>query len=230
MRKCIFLMLFVTLSACSPFVTSTPPDPPEPLLVSYTPTLKPWAIALHQCALDQPEIALITEETSSPDLEFVDGVLVLSFGVPAQGISGYAAQIGTDEIVIIAGSEVALRNLNANQLRELYMEPKTQNQIWTYTQGNELRAIFDHTIFGDATSSSNAMLAPDPEAMMEAVEADPMAIGYLPGSWLSGKIQKISIDQDLQRAFEHPILALTETEPIGNLEQFLFCLQRGENP
>ena len=125
---------------------------------------------------------------------------------------------------------VALRNLNTEQLRELYSEPSSIYQIWAYSEGNELRAIFDGAVLGNAALSSYVFLAPDPAAMLEAVAADPMAIGYLPKSWLTQNVQTISVASELQDAFEHPVLALTNAKPEGNLRNYLVCLQQNGNP
>lgn len=230
MRKLLLLLFIVAFSACSPFVTSTPPPPPQPILVHYTSSMRPWDEVLHQCALEHPEIALITHEMSATNLDFGAGDLTLWFGEPPQEVPGYAASLGTDDIVIIAGSEVALRNLDAKQLRDIYLESGSVYQIWTYNNGNELRAIFDRAILGEVAVSAYAMLAPSPSAMLEVIAAEPMAIGYVPASWVTGDVQRISIERELQTAFEHPILALTNTEPEGNLERYLICLQQSRNP
>ena len=225
MRKVFFLLFFGPLMACTPFVTSTPRPSPQPVRVVFTSTLRPWVEILHQCALENPKIALITEETSAADLEFTSADLTLWFGEPPHGIPDYAASLGMDEIIIIAGSEVALRNINADQLQVLFTEPDPAYQVWTYSEGNELRAIFDNAVLGDASLSSYTLLAPNPAAMIEAIAADPMAIGYVPNSWLSGNVQIISIERDLQAAFEHPVLALANAEPEENLRSYLVCLQ-----
>jgi hypothetical protein len=186
--------------------------------------------ALHECALAHPEIALITQETSAADLEFTDGDVVLWFGAPPQGIQNYAASLGEDEIAIIAGAEVAQRNLSSDQLRALYTEPNPTYQMWTYTEGNELRTIFDATVLGGTPPSSYLLLALNPAAMLEAVTDDPMAVGYIPKSWLRGDVQTIAVERELQQALKQPILALTTTEPEGNLKNYLICLQQGANP
>ncbi len=225
MRNYFLVLLLGLLSACKPLVTSTPPPAPQPIRVASSATLHPWVEILHQCALEIPEMGLITEETSAANLEFSTADLTLWFGEPPQRISGYAALLGTDNIVIIAGSGVALRNLNNYSLRGFYTESESGYQVWSYPDGNELRNIFDHTVLGEMALSPSARLAPNPSAMMEAVAADPLAIGYVPKSWITEDVQIISIERDLQTAFEHPILSLSNTEPTGSLRTYLVCLQ-----
>lgn len=215
----------ILISACSPFVTSTPPPSPQPIQVAYTPTLRPLVERLHQCALQHPEIALITHETSITALEDIGADVILWFGEPPQGTSSYAFSLGADEIAIIVGSNVALQDISTKQLQDLYADSNSAYQRWTYSQGHELRELFNQVVFGESSTSSDAKLAPDPAAMIEAIAADPMAVGYIPGSWLGKDIQTISIDSDLHTVFAQPLLALTLTEPTGNLRTYLVCLQ-----
>lgn len=230
MRKTILLLAFLILSGCSPFETRTPPPPPQPVEVTYTSSLQTWVELLHQCALENPEIALITRETSAADPEFSNGDLTLWFGEPTQGIPGFAASLGMEQIILIAGSNVVLRNVDGEQLQALYSEPDSIYQIWTYSEGNELRTLFESTAIEGTPLTSAARIAPNPAAMMEAIASDPMAIGYIPRSWYSEDVQNIAVVPDLQAALDHPILALSDTEPQGNLQQYLVCLQQSENP
>jgi hypothetical protein len=230
MQRCFQLLLLVLVTAqisgCSPFVTNTPPPPPQPIQVAYSPATRPYIEKLHQCALEHPGIGLVIQETSNTELRSTEADVTLCFGEPPQGIPGYALALGMDEITIIAGTNVALQNVSAEQLRDLYAGPDSNYQVWTYAEGNELRSIFDHAVLGEGSISSFALLAPNPAAMIEAIATDPMAIGYLPGSWLTEEVQRISLEGDLKTAFAHPVLALTDAEPEGNLRSYLVCLQK----
>ncbi len=83
-------------------------------------------------------------------------------------------------------------------------------------------------ILRESVPTFDAKLAPNPAAMIEAITADPMAVGYIPGSWLAEDIQTISVERELQAALARPILALTDTEPVGNFLNYLVCLQNSE--
>ena len=226
-RKLFLLSLFFFISACTPLVTGTPPPTPEMIEIAYPPSLSNWANNLHSCASLTPEIALTILETSPSDSEFAEADLTLSFGEPPQGVRGYAASLGEDEIVVIAGENVNLKQLSFEQLREIYSNPELY-QAWTYGAGNELRLIFDRAVLDAVALSPETFLAPHPTAMLEAITKNPMAIGYLPKSWLDGKVHEISLEEDLQAAFKQPILVLTGTEPQSPLRVFLACLQNDQ--
>lgn len=235
MKRPRFHLLFASISvmiisACSSLVTSTPHPSPQPIQVTYTSTLQPWVEILHQCAIEHPEIALITEVTSAVALEFSTGDLTLWYGEPPQEFNGYAASLGEDEIIVITGNDVAQRNLSAEQLTALYSQPSSIYQVWTYNKGNELRSVFDSAVLREAVQTSYLRLAPSPAAMLEAVTSDPMAIGYLPESWLTSDVRVVSLEPDLQRSLNQPILALAGAEPKGNLKNYLICLQQSDIP
>ncbi len=133
MRIALLLSLLLLISACSPSATNTPPPPPQPIQIAYTPTLRPIVERLHQCALEHPEIALITRETSMTGLVDSGADLMLWFGEPLQEIQ-YAFSLGSDQIVIIAGGKATLRNVTAEQLGDLYSDPNSAYQLWTYSR------------------------------------------------------------------------------------------------
>jgi len=224
MHKLLPLLLII-LSACSPLVTTTPRSSPQAITVSYTATLRPWVEILHQCAIDHPDIALTIQETSLSDPEFQEADIALWFGEPPQKFSGYAASLGTDEIMVIGGEGVNIQNLTQAQLFKIYSNPDSLYHTWIYGAENELRQLFDQIILGAATHSPESLLSPNPATMLEAIQEDPLAIGYIPKSWLTKGVNTITIDRDLQETFRQPVLALTETKPQGPLQSFLVCVQ-----
>jgi hypothetical protein len=224
----VALISSIMISACGPYMTSTPPPSPQPIQVAFTTTLSPLVEQLNKCALQHPEIALITHPTTIIGLEETAADLILWMGEPPQGPYKNAFKLGEDTIVIIAGASVTLQDLNTDQLRNLYINPKTTYQIWTYPSGHELRNLFDKVVMGENATNANALLAPNPAAMFEAIAADPLAVGYIPASWLDKDIQIITIEVELQDAFTQPILALSVREPEGSLRTYLACLQVAE--
>jgi len=131
--------------------------------------------------------------------------------------------------VVIAGSKVALQNVSTEQLWKLYTGSNSTYQVWTYSKGNELRDLFEKAVLGETPTFSDVLLVPNPAAMIQAIAADPLAIGYLPQSWLTGELHRITVEADLDTALTHPILALTHKEPADILQQYFVCLQN-ESP
>jgi len=224
----VALISLILISACGTYVTSTPPPSPQPVQVAFTTTLSPLVERLHQCALQHPEIALIAHQTTIIGLEGKGADLILWMGEPPQGLYKNAFTLREDSIVIIAGANVTLQDLSTDQLRDLYINPSSTYQIWTYPSGHELRNLFDKVVLGENATNANALLAPNPAAMLEAIEADPLAVGFIPASWLEKDTQTLPVEEELQAALTQPVLALSLQEPAGNLRTYLACLQAAD--
>jgi ABC-type phosphate transport system substrate-binding protein len=102
-------------------------------------------------------------------------------------------------------------------------------QVWIFPEGDDARQLFDSVILDGYQLTTVAQLAPDPQAMLEAVSDDPAAIGYLPRRWLKGnsgdKVRALPINQTLADSLRQPILALSGAEPEGAMRTLLICLQ-----
>jgi DNA-binding transcriptional LysR family regulator len=224
----VTLISSIIISACGTYVTSSPPPSPQPIQVAFSTTLSPLVERLHQCALQHPEIALITHQTTIIGLEETSADLVLWMGEPELEAYQNAFILGEDTIAIIAGSNVTLQDLSTDQLRNLYIYPNSTYQVWTYPPGHELRILFDKVVIGDGATDANVLLAPNPAAMIEAIAADSLAVGFIPTSWLEEDIQTIAVKAELQDAFSQPLLAISLSQPVGNLRTYLACLQTAD--
>jgi hypothetical protein len=226
----------LVIAACTATPTATIPPSPRPVKVTYSPSLVPIEEALHTCAEDHPEIALIAEKkpVSSIDLEDID--LSIWWGEKPSDTS-FAYPLAQDELVVILNQENLNSNLSASELRALYTgavlnwnEISTYQavvSVWIYPLSNELRRIFQENLLGEQRVTSLAYQAPDPQAMLEAVARDPGAIGFIPRSWLNEDINITQIDQEFKTAMGKPILALANSEPRAGSLIFLHCLQSG---
>jgi hypothetical protein len=104
-------------------------------------------------------------------------------------------------------------------------------QFWTYPKEDELRAAFEAAILSVGISSTRAMLAPDPGAMLQAIANQSGSIGYAPRSWLKGgsnSVRVIELDSKLEEKLRLPVLAISSKEPAGAVRTLLLCLQ-GKN-
>ncbi len=61
--------------------------------------------------------------------------------------------------------------------------------------------------------------------MLEAVAASPSTIGFLPRRWLNSQVKEIHIQGIDPSDLRIPILALTKTEPEGQVKDWLICVQ-----
>jgi len=83
---------------------------------------------------------------------------------------------------------------------------------------------------GVLPARSQALLIPDPFAMIEAIGSSQTAIGFVPASLISSKVNAISISDVDPTQLSLPILAITQTQPDDITRAFLACLQNGLKP
>ena len=235
-KKSVLLILTIWLTACSASPTATIPPSPQPVKVSFSPSLEPVRDALYACANTLPEIALFIEKIPITAQDFKTNDLIIWWGEKPEEMD-YAFPLAEDELVVITNLENPNMELSASELEALF-DGRVENwsdistydkpvSVWIYPTESKLSDIFRVSILDTQRFSRLAFLAPSPQAMLEAVAADPGGIGYLPRSWLTPEVSHSLIDPNLQVMLRKPILALVNSEPQGNLSALLGCLQTG---
>jgi hypothetical protein len=237
MRK-IWLCAILLLTACGIPPRATPLPTPVVFRIAYTPSLQPLVKDLHFCAIAYPEILMTIAEVPTPDLDLRNADLILRFGgTPGKA---YEATLRDESIVMIVNRDNPVLSLSTDQTRKIYTGRITRwaevggaqqpIQVWEYPDAEDIRLIFDSAIFPGENLTTKALLAPDPQAMLEAIADDPTAIGYIPQTWLAqseqrSRIRAVDIDPKLAELLRQPFFALSSTEPEGLLRQFLGCVQ-----
>lgn len=195
------------------------------------------ASALHQCALDQPEIALILNQASQDGVDFKDNDLAIKPGPLPAGID-YSAALAMEQIVVIVNPDNPVKSLSTEELGAIF-SGKVESwsefggndqevQVWAAPTGNEVRKQFDAVVLPKETLSTKAFLAADSQAMLSSVADNPGAIGYVPGAWLTDSVRSFELSEAVNMALRQPVLALLPKEPSGPGRTFLSCLQSGE--
>jgi hypothetical protein len=220
MRRQCWLVSILFLAACTSFDYTTPPPTPQTIAVTYSPYLSWMVESLHTCSNNIQQIALVIEESAS-HAEPEAGEVILWLGTPPQGYSAFASQLGWEELTIITHPNNESTQLDVSSIVKSYTSLEPPYQAWTYPQSSQPRQVFDAIMLENKVTSPHVLLAPDPEAMLQAISGDPNAIGYLPHHWLDERVTPIPLETDLQQ----PILALTQEESQGLTRQLLACLQ-----
>jgi hypothetical protein len=237
MRKIVCLCL-IFLYACAGPSHATLASPPVALNIALTPALRPYSETLHACTAAQSSFVLNVFELPAPALDIRTTDLVIRLGgTPG---NGFAAPVGTETIVLIVNASNPVLTIATDKISALFSGRVTSwadlgggqqlIQVWVYPDGDDAREILDAAILQDETLTPNALIAPNPQAMLEAVGDDPQAIGYVPQTWLntaedSTKIHSLDLNQKLVDVLHQPVLAITRLEPQGSLRLLLACLQ-----
>ena len=233
-----WILIGLALVSCQ---AATPPAPvltPQYWRVQYTPALAWMAPAFNLCIASlsqQPGFALAVFERPASALDITQADITLRWGAAADS-SGALVELGSDDLVFVVNPQNPLQNLTGSQVRNIFsganrawsdFSKANVNSIvvWSYPQGNEIRQFFEDAL-SPVDLLSSAHLAPDPNAMRQAVAADPSAIGYLPGRWVDSSVRPLSIAGSPAPSLRQPILAATQATPHGAQKEWLLCLQR----
>jgi hypothetical protein len=236
MRILVFLVS-LGLVACSSVPVSSPPATPQAVTFVLTPALRPLTSTLHDCVAAQPGISLYLEERSVFSLNSAGEEIYLRLGYLPE--AGYAVQLGWEQLAVIVNTANPVSSLSTDELHGLFGGQLERwevlggeggaVQVWVYAAGEDIRQTFDAVVLGDNPVATYAMLAPDPQAMLEAVSDNPSAIGYLPESWLVAnplftQVQVVQLDPAIERSLRQPVLALASTQPSESTRSLLSCL------
>jgi hypothetical protein len=230
----------VFLVGCQPRIAPPPPTA-QVIRVQYTPALAPRLKALHACAAGLAGAGVVVSELPASDMKLDQADLSLRLGQPAAP-AGYSAAIGEDEVaavvnpanhsVLHTGDLAAIFSGQVRTWRDLAVgmgaaptgvATALPLQIWTYAAGDDQRDAFVATALSGAAIDVRASIAPSPQAMLEAIAADPGAIGYLPRSWVTSQVSVVEIAGVTPARV--PLLALAPSEPQGLTRALLACLQ-----
>jgi hypothetical protein len=239
-RLLLLLSLTLLLDACGTPQAASPAPTPQAINLSYPADLQNWADKLSGCASNNPLIALYFNPFAASGSGNLQNDIQLVLGQPAQtNSSTYLSQVGREQIDVVVNRENPAAQLSADQLRSIFSGQQTTwndasaqpIQVWVLPAGDQARVIFDQAVLQSLPLSSQAMLAPDPAAMLEAISKDINSIGYMPASFLNltgsnnpGDVQIVQLDQSLETALNQPVVALTKGEPQGLLRSLLVCL------
>jgi phosphate transport system substrate-binding protein len=196
---------------------------------------------LAACGYDLPDIALFFVDSPTPNLNIQSMDILLEMGNPSVLPNTlYVSQVGWEQILVVVNKDNPISRLSTGEIQAIFsgQAPSWENgsgtpiQVWIFPSEDPIRTLFDSLVMKSERITSQAMLAPDLQAMLEAVAADANSMGYLPESYLIdadiylvGKVKTLQLDQTLQDDLHQPIIVLTMGEPQGVMRDLLVCLQ-----
>jgi hypothetical protein len=232
----IVLPIVLLVSCAQPIERELPPAT-EIVRVAITPALRPVRAAIQACADTDPGMAVSIQEISPLHPQASEFDLFIQLGEP-QELPPFAAPLAVERVLVIVNASNPLDSLPEDELKAIFSGDITRwsdiggsfrpIQVWVYPESDESRAAFDEAFMENARLPSQAMLAPDAAAMLEAVSEDMHAIGYLPGAWLDETVREVELDPQLSARLQIPLLALAPAQPDGAAGRLLYCLQQGE--
>ncbi len=219
-----FFLASILLTSCGPTALKTKP---EQLTVQYSAASIPWVANLCSCAKTN---VISAEQREADFLDISSASMIIRIGKP-DNLAGFAYQVATDKLLVIANLKNPTSSLSADQVYGLFTG-QIQNwksingvdapvQAWVYPEGEDIQGIIKKTVLHGSPVGSTAHLANNPDEMLESVQKDGNAIGIISQRWKTGNVASVYTDIG-----NLPVLAITPTKPQGTMSQILGCMQK----
>jgi hypothetical protein len=209
-QKYYFIFLLSTfLFSCSP---STPATTPQLVSVYSTSAAQPWLPQVYECAGTSTAISRVDDPLAAE--------IVLRVGEPSF-LNSPAFQIDTEEILIVTHRQSPIQNLTLEEARVLFAAQGDPSvQVWVYAPEEDVQDVFDQVVMAGRRVSPSARLAVNPAQMSDTLVNESNAVGILPRHWKVGNVREIFSVATV------PVLAITDSEPQGVIQELLACLQK----
>jgi hypothetical protein len=89
-----------------------------------------------------------------------------------------------------------------------------------YDSGEDVQEVFDQSVMQASSVSPSARLAVNPQQMSDTLVNEANTLGILPRHWKAGDVREVFSVGTV------PVLAITNAEPVGVLEELIACLQK----
>ncbi len=236
-------LAILALSACQPALDTSTLPAPETWQVQVTPALRWLGPVLNECTRQVPGIALLyaEEPASALDLKKADFAFSLAKPVDGAGYSAVLGQVGAAVIVnpanpvaqVEQASLEAIFNGKITTWRELPEEdcpgcaaqPVSQVKPYVYAAGDDFGQGLSDLFPGLSQRLPAAILAPDPQAVRQAVAADPSAVGFVPSPVVDSSVRTVKISDPPPDGLRIPLLLSTQAEPAGMKRSWVLCIQ-----
>ena len=196
---------------------------------------------MNQCLQSLPDRAIAYSEYPATSLLDQSADVSLRWDAPV-GLNLPTFELGSDYLVFIVHPENPLNQINILGLQAVFSGeyttwmdacpecvnlPEGDIELWTYAPGDDIQNLFEETILSDSRISTGAYLASSPTDVLNAVSQNPSAIGYLPAAWVKeSSVQEIMITDLSISTLTCPVLAITSSQPQGDLSAWLACLSQ----
>lgn len=230
-RGCALAAL-LTLAACGPSITPQPQPSPVVFTIQHTPALNILRDEMNACMNGLAGAGLVVDERSAANLVAVESDVVLRWDI--QGTPpAFSAVIAQEELVIIAHPENPRDSISLAELQSIYTGslrewPEVGAMVapYAYPPRDDVQIVFASTILGDSTMLDRVIYtAPDPAAVIEAISADPNAVGFVPRRWMTDGVKELAVEGIEPERLIRPLVAFAESEPTGPARDWLLCLQ-----
>lgn len=222
MKPALFLMALL-LAACGGASNA----PAEEMRIALSPAAQPVTPALLDCLPQDDNVNVRVETIFPSQLDFGEYDFYIRLGAPDER-PAFAAQIATERVVLAVNAAQTVQALTASQAAEL-LSGRVENWaqlggddeavlLFAPPQSDEARRALEALLLR-VPLSGQAIIATDPQTLLDNVAANNGAAGILPAAWADESVRAIDLDISL------PVLAIGAAAPQGAARSVLACLQ-----
>ena len=249
----IFFVIFFTLLAAGCQQSSSPlAEPRTTIRVELSSTLQYLSPAIQACSLQGNRLHIILEEKPASEMGKTGAEVSLRWGDSNIDPAARVFRLGSDRLVfavhkdnplqVLAVEQVSfLNNGGGSSWSEILKEfcPKCSasesfaNQDlepWQYSPGEDISLEIARVhSFNQSGTMNRVWVAPNPQAVAEAITNNPAAVGWLPARWINDNLKEVALQGINPADLIIPVLALTPLEPVPVVREWLACLQSSFN-
>ena len=203
------LLFVVTATACG---TAVATPVPISLTIAASSSAQPLAsLAADAYMQANPHITINIEPVGSElAAEWVveqgraDAAFLLATPPIAFSEGMTSTEIATDALVLVVNRENPLENIGIDQARQVFTG---RTRLWseldagfgaiqviTREAGVGVRNALQQAVMGRRRFTPTAIVLPGNREILEEVAADPLAIGFLPASWLDDRVKALTLE------------------------------------
>jgi hypothetical protein len=207
----LLLLSSLLLFSCS---TGTPSATPQLVTVYSTSAAQPWLAPLYVCAESSAVISRVDDDSTAD--------IILRIGEP-EFLASPAYQIDQEEIWVATHRESSIPSMNLDAVQTLFAgQGDPSVQVWVYSSDEDVQQVFDQFVLKGRSVTSSVRIAFSPQHMLDILESERQAVGILPLRWS----MKMNGSGGVYHVATVPVLAITNSEPQGVLEELIACLQK----
>ncbi len=208
-RAPLFFILILTACAAQP---STPSAALPIVSVYASPATEPWLDDVYACATEVSVVIRLSASQSVADIR-------LRLGEPPH-LTTPAYQIGEEDILVVTHLQNPLRELTADEARQLFAGGEENVEVWVYASGAEIQELFEREVMRGTRIHSSARLALHPQQILDTLNTRSNVVGLLPRRWTNKTIREVFALRNV------PVLTITTDEPQSAVKELIACLQK----
>lgn len=244
LRSAVLFLALVSLwlAGCQPEMKAADPVAPQVWQVQVSSALRPLGAIFNQCIQQLPGRTLLYAEQPLASLNPAKVDFTFSLQPPAG--AAYTAVVGHTGLVVVVNPANPLTRLSLASVTGIYAgEIKSWADLaktdcpdctslalktiqpYVYAEGDDLQMSIHNLLPGASYRLANALLAPNPGAVRQAVAADPQAVGLIPALWLDSSVKALSLSDPPPDGLQLPLVVSAPAAPAGEKLSWLLCLQ-----